>query len=262
MLQVTRNSTIIISPSTGAFCIWMQRKKMMNKKRIMRIWTGNRTKICGILLLLVAVMVLSVCISCANDEVLIETTEVTNKESLAEGNEADGHVNDISADNDVSADAVHYEEAVTMITVHLCGEVCNPGVYELEAGSRIVDGIGVAGGFTEDACEDALNLAQEMSDGAKVYVPSLDEVQNGQYEVILGSEAVDSTSFSDSSKVNINTASMEKLMTLSGIGESRAKSIIAYRTEHGRFRSIEEIMNISGIKEASFEKIKDSITVN
>lgn len=141
--------------------------------------------------------------------------------------------------------------------VHICGAVRSPGVYTLEAGSRIYQAIEAAGGFTEDAGEDYLNQADPVSDGMKIYVPTLEETEETKWQQISG-QAV-----SDDGKglVNINTADEELLCTLSGVGSSRAKSIIAYREKHGSFQKIEDIMNVEGIKDGLFQKIKDSITV-
>jgi competence protein ComEA len=136
--------------------------------------------------------------------------------------------------------------------VYICGAVESPGVYELESGSRICDVLELAGGFSGEADTGCLNLAELVSDGEKVYVPTEDET--------AGDAAAQEEEASG--KVNINTASKEILVTLPGIGESKADSIIAYRTEHGDFSSIEDIMEIPGIKEAVFSKIKELITVN
>lgn len=156
------------------------------------------------------------------------------------------------------------EESLT-IMVHLCGAVEKPGVYEMEQGSRIVDGITKAGGFCESASVDALNLAAPLEDGSKVYIPTIEEVKNyeescEEYVTVAGACT---TSDSDGAKaININTAGESALTTLSGIGETRAKAIIAYREENGPFKKIEDIKNVSGIGDASFEKLKDYITVN
>lgn len=135
--------------------------------------------------------------------------------------------------------------------VHICGEVEHPGVYEMEPGSRIFQAVELAGGFTAEAATDALNLAQETADGMKITVPSRTEMQMAQAP---GAD-------DGAHKINLNTATKEELMTLRGIGEARAADIIRYREEHGPFQAIEEIMNISGIKESAFLKIKDDITV-
>jgi competence protein ComEA len=137
------------------------------------------------------------------------------------------------------------------VLVYICGAVMTPGVYEVEVGSRICDVLELAGGFSDDAGTDYLNLAETVSDGEKVYVPTVDELE---VELAAEEEAAPG-------KININTATKEQLVTLPGIGESKADSIIAYRTEHGGFSSIEEIMEIPGIKDAVFSKIKELITV-
>lgn len=141
--------------------------------------------------------------------------------------------------------------------VHVCGEVVVPGVYEVEEGSRVWDVIKIAGGMTEHAAPDYINLAQILVDGEKVVVPSSDEVEGfPESETAKGQ-----VSGTGKTLVNINTASLEELMTLSGIGKSKAESIISYREMNGPFAKIEDIMKISGIKEAAFEKIKKDIDV-
>jgi competence protein ComEA len=146
------------------------------------------------------------------------------------------------------------------VFVFICGAVVNPGVYEVENGSRICDVLELAGGFGEDAETDYLNLAEPVSDGQKVYVPTQGETATALFagEETETAEAVEEAS----GRVNINTASKEVLVTLPGIGESKADNILAYRAEHGGFSSIEEIMEIPGIKEAVFSKIKELITVD
>ncbi len=144
--------------------------------------------------------------------------------------------------------------------VHICGEVVSPGVYELAAGSRIFEAVEKAGGFTDGAAVSYLNLAQQISDGMKIVVPSERELEEAAANGLPGAEESVAPS-SGPDKVNINTAGREELMTLRGIGETRAEDIIRYREENGPFQSIEDIMNVSGIKEAAFEKIKEDITV-
>ncbi len=138
-----------------------------------------------------------------------------------------------------------------MIYVHICGEVKNPGVYELPEGSRIFEAVEAAGGFTEEAAQASLNLAQVITDEAQIVILTQEETEEKKR---LEQERT-------AGIVNINTASKEQLMTLTGIGESRAEDIIRYRKESGGFQSIEEIMKVPGIKEAAYLKIKDSITV-
>jgi len=140
------------------------------------------------------------------------------------------------------------------IFIHVCGAVKNPGVYEMEAGSRIYEALELAGGMTEDAVENSMNQAEILNDGQQLYVMSEAEIEEDM--IIAENETL------EKGKVNINRASREELMTLPGIGESKADSIIRYREETGKFNSIEEIMEIEGIKEGVFRKIEDRITVS
>lgn len=142
---------------------------------------------------------------------------------------------------------------------YVCGQVKNPGVYEFEQGERLDVLINKAGGFTKKAWREGLNLARFAVDGEKVYVPSKDEAEKGTtiHELVNETEENDKSE----EKVNLNTADAEKLTTLPGVGASKAASIIAYRQEHGSFRSIEELKNVEGIKDRVYEKIKDFVSV-
>lgn len=149
------------------------------------------------------------------------------------------------------------KEPLRICYVHICGEVAAPGVYELEEGSRIFQAVAVAGGFTENAAADSLNMAEPVKDGMKIQVPNQEEAQK-----LLNEGADFSGSLQEGRrKVNLNTAKKDELMTLRGVGEAKADDIIRYRESHGGFQKIEDIMKISGIKEAAFQKIKDDITV-
>ena len=131
------------------------------------------------------------------------------------------------------------------IFVHVCGAVNAPGVYEMDAGSRIFEAIEAAGGMKQKAAAESINQAEILSDGQQIYIMSKDEV-------VTESDG----------KVNINKASKEELMELPGIGESKADAIVKYRQQHGNFKSIEAIMEIEGIKEGVFHKIEDQITAS
>lgn len=148
-----------------------------------------------------------------------------------------------------------------MIIVHVCGKVRKEGVVTLPAGSRIYQAIEMAGGMTDEAASSCLNLAEVLTDGARVYVPGKEEAEQGNFLPGDGGGTNSTFSGNKEEKVNINRASKEELMTLSGIGESRAEAILQYRTEHGTFASIEDLKNVSGIKDGIYEKIKDKITV-
>ena len=146
--------------------------------------------------------------------------------------------------------------------VYVTGQVKNPGVYEFPEESRIINAIDAAGGYTDEACETYLNLASALSDGQMIYVPSMDEVYSNDSDAAQGmliAQSGGSISGTENQLININTASKEELMTLPGIGESKAEKIISYREQNGRFSSAEGIMEISGIKDGLYNKIKDRI---
>lgn len=151
-------------------------------------------------------------------------------------------------------------ETAGMIYVQVCGAVGKPGVVALPAGSRAFEAISLAGGLTEEAAESSVNQAQVLTDGQQLVVWTKEEAEKGAAAATGSQQAEGGEQAAE--KININTATAAELMTLSGIGESRASDIIAYREENGGFQSIEDIMNVSGIKEATFEKIKDQITVS
>lgn len=138
------------------------------------------------------------------------------------------------------------------VVVYVTGAVLHPGVYEVGGNMRVSDAIEAAGGFKNNAAADYLNLAAQLSDGEKITVPTKKEAK------ALNKE----NDSNESHLVNINTAAKEELMTLPGIGESKADAIIAYRQENGNYRNIEELMQISGIKEGVYSKISEYITVN
>lgn len=179
-----------------------------------------------------------------------------------------------STDRTELSDASSEEEKT--LVVHICGAVSAPGVYELPAGSRIIDAVEAGGGFLPEAEEACCNLAEEIVDGCQIYIMTKTEsCADGQTEKKAGIQTSpdsdmqttdrnvrsNSATALENGLVNLNTADVAALMTLPGIGESRAKAIISYREQHGAFAQIEDIMKISGIKQAAFSKIKDKITV-
>ena len=170
-------------------------------------------------------------------------------------------------DNQPSISVVPEEEyeAAGVIYVHVCGAVFHPGVYEADESARVVDALELAGGLTKDAAGDYLNQAQPITDGQRIYVPTEAELDNLTADEIVSGEgaAVEETKDNkDTSLVNINTADAAKLMTLPGIGQSKANSIIEYRNANGSFKVIEDLMKVTGIKEGSFGQISDKISVN
>lgn len=150
------------------------------------------------------------------------------------------------------------------LLVYVCGEVASPGVYELPAGARVCDAVDAAGGFTRKASRDYWNLAEALTDGQMISFPTEEEAAERRKYDTDGNTSADTT-FADpetDGKVNINTADVNQLQQLSGIGQTRAEAIVAYRNEHGVFARVEDIMKVSGIKNALFEKMRDDITVD
>lgn len=145
------------------------------------------------------------------------------------------------------------EEEKKTIFVYVCGAVCKAGVYELAQDGRVYEAIEKAGGFAEGAAVNQVNQAALLQDEEQLYVPTVEEAAV-QSDAGGRGEAQDG-------RINLNTAAKEELMTLRGIGEAKAESIIRYREEHGRFQSVEDIKQIEGIKDGVFEKIRDFITV-
>lgn len=124
---------------------------------------------------------------------------------------------------------------------YICGAVNNPGVYEIRGESRLFEVVEMAGGLDDEADIDSINLAQTVNDGDSVRIPFYGEEHKPE------------------DKVNINKADINELITLPGIGESRALAIIEYREEHGPFKNVEDLMQVTGIKEATFRRIEQYV---
>lgn len=167
------------------------------------------------------------------------------------------------------------------IYVDVCGAVVNPGVYELSSDSRVFQAIEKAGGYLPGAAASYLNRARSLSDGQQIYVPTQEEVdsqtipltqdetaQDGMVQEGTAQAGTAAYNTADGTgttqagqRIDLNTADVSQLSTLTGVGESKALAIIAYREENGPFTSIEDIMNVPGIKEGTYEKIKDKIAI-
>lgn len=186
------------------------------------------------LFFIVFVCVLMIFCGCKKDEKVYLKTEEQAKDTLEED----------------AGNSGKDEKTGKTIFVYVCGAVENPGVYELEEEKRVCDALQAAGGLTKEAAAEELNQAESLSDGQMIKVLTAEEKEKAQTEV------------KEAGLLNINTASAEELMQLPGIGQSKADAVIAYREEQGGFKTPEELMNISGIKEGVYNKIKDSITVN
>ena len=219
-------------------------------------------------------MLMCVCQGCSDEEVMEIISEEADKEENAD--DSIEEVSEALADNTEKTENIETNDSQSFV-VYVSGYVNNPGVYELSAGSRVIDAIDAAGGYSKEAYDNYLNLASLISDGQMIYVPSEEEVESGSIERGVASGADGSgvggvtggngggnggNSSGSGALVNINQASKEELMTLPGIGESKADKIIAYREENGRFSTPEGIMEISGIKDGLYNKIKDKICAN
>ena len=169
------------------------------------------------------------------------------------------------------------EPILEYIYVDIKGSVKKPNVYKLLKGSRVNDLVSLAGGLTKNANTRFINLSKILNDGEVVVIYSNSEIEKAQKtntiyvntpcvceeiknDACYNEETDENLNTSDG-KININTSSLEELMTLSGIGESKAKAIIEYREKNGSFKNIEDIVNVSGISETIYAKIKNNITI-
>lgn len=211
-------------------------------------------KYAKILLLLLMVLAAGFCYSCNRGEVLSSLESIPAESTVPDG--------ELTPDLAKAQEVPPPEERITYY-VHICGEVVHPGVYEMAAGERIYQVVERAGGYTLAAAVDYLNLAEPVVDGMKLVVPDQDELTQAVelYGPMGSGLAQGSPNGAETGKINLNTATKEQLMTLRGIGEARAGDIIRYRETYGGFSCIEDIMKVSGVKDAAFQKIKDSITV-
>ncbi|MBA2873550.1 helix-hairpin-helix domain-containing protein [Thermaerobacillus caldiproteolyticus] len=147
------------------------------------------------------------------------------------------------------------QKETSIVFVDVKGAVVRPGVYEVTGTARIKDVIAMAGGFTKEADQAKVNLAAKIHDEMMIYVPTRGE------ENVSMAAAVNASASSETTKIDINTASLEEIQQLQGIGPTKAAAIIAYREEHGPFRKIEDLLKVTGIGEKSLEKMKEQIII-
>lgn len=145
------------------------------------------------------------------------------------------------------------------LTIHVTGGVISPGVYQIPVESRTIDAITAAGGFSSNAADGNLNLAEKVSDGQKIIVPLKNENQFSQSDTSANLNG--QTKTNSQNLINVNIADLDLLSTLPGIGPTKAEDIIAYRNAHGAFLSIDELMKVNGIGPVNYEKIKDLVTL-
>ena len=191
------------------------------------------------------------------------------------GSDSGKHTSDADIDN--GSEAVSDKEMQqAMIYVDVCGAVANPGVFQLSAGSRVFQAIEAAGGYLPEAALTCVNRAGVLTDGQQLYILTQEEMERQGLDPAEMAKASDgqmngsagtgqntgmAAQVQQDNRININTADEAQLTTLTGIGATRAQAIIAYREENGPFAAIEDIMNVQGIKEGTFAKIKDEIVV-
>lgn len=213
----------------------------------------------------------------AQMEVPDTETSITGKEDTNATDTTDAGISDTEASGTTIQTTVNAAEEQTCY-IHICGAVKNPGVYPMKAESRIYEAVALAGGFGEDACIDYLNQAEKIQDGEQVRIPTRKEVEEYEKQsATAGSTALNKpmpgiakqgTAEKDQTGVNVeaglvdlNTATVSELCTLPGIGSQKANSIITYREQNGGFKSIEDLLRVNGIKDGTFQKLKDKIRV-
>lgn len=221
--------------------------------RTLQIMKIVKKKIRAMAGFLLVALVLSCCTGCGKDDSSQELQSLTVEASAEESKEET---------EDSEGDSSQKDSRDEPIYVFVCGAVQAPGVYALEQGARVYEALILAGGMISEGAAEYVNQAQPLVDGEQIYIPTKEEVQQGtageKKDLFIKTEE----DTENDSKVNINTATEEGLKSIPGIGDTRAKSIIQYREENGGFQTIEDLMNVPGIKKGVFEKLKDSITVN
>ena len=211
------------------------------------------------------------------------SAEFRKKQAESDGSDAGNGTGSDSGKHTSDADIDNGSEAVSdkemqqaMIYVDVCGAVANPGVFQLAAGSRVFQAIEAAGGYLPEAALTCVNRAGVLTDGQQLYILTQEEMERQGLDPAEMAKASDGqmngsagtgqntgmvAQVQQDNRININTADEAQLTTLTGIGATRAQAIIAYREENGPFAAIEDIMNVQGIKEGTFAKIKDEIVV-
>lgn len=182
--------------------------------------------------------------------------KLLSKNLLNNNEETLGFLDEDNINHHGLIDSLEDEESEedTVIMVHISGQVYYPGLIELESDSRVKDAVDLAGGLKKEADIDKINLAKKLEDEEKIYVPKKGE------DVNIEISSISNSTTSDNSKININTCTKDELMSLPGVGEVTASKIIDYRSAN-KFKSIEDIMNVSGIGTKKYEDLKDLIIV-
>ena len=224
-----------------------------------------------------------VSVEASNEEIAGGSTGDVIEDSTRAENEGSGEDDAAQASAGETTVLLEEDAAPAVIYVHVCGAVNDPGVYEMQQGDRIFNAVDAAKGFTDDAATDYVNLAQEIADGMKITIPTVTEAEKADDDASAAIEYADTGTDSSTAqptghgegaapasqaagsntdgRIDISTADETALTSITGIGPAKAKAIIAYREQHGAFGSIEDIRNVSGIGDSTFNKIKDEIKV-
>lgn len=216
------------------------------------------------LMILAAILLIALIMSLLWPDIRGELIDIEQSDSKALVDQTDGIQTDEMTGDEAKSDLLAPNDVTSKSTstypIYLTGAVMNPGIYYLQADQILADAVVLAGGLTEDAAIDIVNLAMIPIANQMIRIPRLDEVSDDLPAIIVDSPTQTSEA-STSQLININLATEAELCTLPGIGLATAKAIIAWREDNGSFESIEDIMLVSGIKEARFNQIKTLITV-
>jgi competence protein ComEA len=252
---------------------------------VLNHWTDREKWFLGLLMFLLFLMFSFIVYFNMEDEQALENPfpemkisvhDVDKPLAMEGGNAWDGWSgdNDKTSSPNSTSDEMSRGEAVAMIVVDVKGEVINPGVFSIPAGSRIDDAITEAGGTTAQADLTMINLAERLTDGSAIWIPETtpssaapasgqtakSPVRSGVISAPQQQKAKDKGT--SSAIININSASMEQLMELPGIGEAKATAIIEYREQHGPFKKIEDLMEVGGIGPKVLENMRDHISLD
>ncbi|MDE6941501.1 MAG: ComEA family DNA-binding protein [Lachnospiraceae bacterium] len=242
----------------------MIQNRIENKKEN-KIENKQKKFVCALFIVALALFELVLLCGCASarDEVVMA---LNSGESAVQDPPGDAAAGEDMTEVSLSAGEISPadKDAAPQVYVYVCGAVELPGVYSLRQGSRLYEAVELAGGLTADADENCLNMARQIADGEQVVILTQEEAlalrEAGAYAYPPG-DAAQGVSAQDPGLVNINTATVTELTTVSGIGASRAQAIVDYRERNGRFGSIDDIKKVDGIKDGLFSKIKDKITI-
>lgn len=235
---------------------------MKNENRIEKNKIKNKKFVCALCVFLFVLFEPALLCGCAStrDEVAVVLRDEEQAVQESGGAETSGNnMTDVSFLKSAAGTADVTGSEPPQVYIYVCGAVALPGVYSLAQGSRLYEAVELAGGLTADADENCLNMARQIIDGEQVVILTQEEAlalkEAGEYTYPSGEAA------QDSGLVNINTATVTELTTVSGIGAGRAQAIVDYREKNGSFGSIDEIKKVDGIKDGLFSKIKDKITI-